>query len=44
MKSQQKPFWENMQNPITMHKISRNDIPSKAEYNKNRYKKLTAVS
>lgn len=34
-----KPFWETMHNPITMHKVTRQDDPKKSDYNKKYYKK-----
>lgn len=35
---QQKPFWEDMRNPITMQKVTKQDDPNKTAYNKAYYK------
>lgn len=37
--AQRKPFWEDMRNPVTMHKVTRQDDPKKSNYNKEYYKK-----
>lgn len=40
MKNQeQKPFWHDMRNPITMQKVTRHEYYDKTAYNKQYYKK-----
>lgn len=42
MKTHQiKPFWDDMRNPITMHKVTHQDNPKKTLINKDYYKKTT---
>lgn len=37
----QKPFWEDMRNPITMYKVTRQTNQMQKLYNKNNYPKNT---